>query len=474
VTVYSAATVDHALALRYAGTAGPDPIAGEAGNPACGDAIRIELAVAGGRITAARHRGFGCPHSTAAAERCCALAEGRDLLAAATIGSSELEAELDPPERNRACVAVAVDAMHAALAEAVGRVEIPVAGRRVAVAMSGGVDSAVALLKAVEAGLEPVGVTLRLWIDPGAPDGERACCSPRSVRAARAACHALGVPHFGLDLRDEFRRDVVDDFLGGFRAGVTPNPCVRCNGGFRFAALAEFADRVGAPRVATGHYARVRRRDGRTLLVRGADPAKDQSYMLASVPTGILERCWFPLGEQTKTQTRAEAGSAGLEAARRPESQDVCFVGGGDHRAFLERHGGAGRPGEIVDSGGRALGRHTGVHRFTPGQRRGIGVAADEPLYVLEVQAGPGRVVVGPRAQLERRTVRVTPGRLLAPASRVQAKLRYRTDPVWATVRPGGEGFTLDLDEPVAGVAPGQAAVLYDDDAVVGAGVIAR
>jgi len=473
VTVYSAATVDHALALRYAGSAGPEAVAGEAGDPVCGDAIRIELVVADGDVARARHRGFGCPHATAAAERCCALAEGRDLLAAATIGSAEIEADLEPSERNRGCIAVAVDALHAALAAAVGRAEIPAAGGRVAVAMSGGVDSAVALLKAVEAGLEPVGVTLRLWIDPGAPDGERACCSPRSVRAARTACHALGVPHFGLDLRDEFRRDVVDDFLGGFRAGLTPNPCMRCNGGFRFAALAGFADRVGARRIATGHYARVRRRDGRTLLARGADPAKDQSYMLASVPAEILERCWFPLGEQTKAQTRAEAGSAGLEAARRPESQDVCFVGGGDHRAFLERHGGAGRPGEIVDAGGRALGRHAGVHRFTPGQRRGIGVAAGEPLYVLEVQAGRGRVVVGPRAQLERRTVTVAPGRLLAPASRVQAKLRYRTEPVWATVRPGGDGFTLDLDEPVAGVAPGQTAVLYDDDAVVGAGVIA-
>jgi tRNA-specific 2-thiouridylase len=473
VTVYSAATVEHALALRFAGSAGPGAVAGEAGNASCGDAIRIELAPAGGRIARARHRGFGCPHATAAAELACRLAEGRDLLRAATIGAGELDAELAPPQGNRACVALAADALHAALAAAIGRAEIPVAEGRVAVAMSGGVDSAVALLKAVEAGLEPVGVTLRLWIDPDAPDGERACCSPRSVRAARAACHALGVPHFGLDLREEFRRGVVDHFLGGFRAGLTPNPCVRCNGGFRFAALAAFADRVGAPRVATGHYARVRRRDGRTLLARGADPAKDQSYMLASVPSEILERCWFPLGEQTKAQTRAEAASAGLAAARRPESQDVCFVGGGDHRAFLERHGGAGRAGEIVDTGGRTLGRHAGVHRFTPGQRRGIGVAADEPLYVLQVQAGSGRVVVGPRARLERRTVRVAPGRLLAPASRVQAKLRYRTDPVWATVRAGEEGFTLDLDEPVAGVAPGQAAVLYDGDAVVGAGVIA-
>ena len=470
--MYSPATVELALSPSHAGSVS-GAVAGEAGDPVCGDAVRIELLVVDGRIGAARHRTFACPHAAAAAELACRLAEGSDLLGAATIGCSQIEAELGPPERNRGCVAVAVDALHAALAGVLATTELPLAEGRVAVAMSGGVDSAVALLKAVEAGLHPVGVTLRLWIDPGAPDGERACCSPRSVRAARDACHTLGVPHFGLDLRDAFRRDVVEDFLGGFREGLTPNPCVRCNGGFRFAVLAEFADRVGAPRLATGHYARVRRRGGHTLLARGADPAKDQSYMLASVPAEILERCWFPLGDQTKTQTRAEAGSAGLAAARRPESQDVCFVGGGDHRAFLERHGGAGRPGDIVDAGGHTLGRHAGVHRFTPGQRRGLGVAADEPLYVLEVQAGRGRVVVGPRAQLERRTVTVAPGRLLAPASRVQAKLRYRTEPVWATVRPGSEGFTLDLDEPVAGVAPGQTAVLYDDDAVVGAGVIA-
>jgi tRNA-uridine 2-sulfurtransferase len=471
--VYSAATVEHALSLRHAGSAGPDAVAGEAGNPVCGDAIRIELAVTAGNVTAARHRTFGCPHATAAAELVCALAQGRDLLDAARIGVSDLEQPLAPGEANRDCVALAVDALHAALATALESSSLPVAAGRVAVAMSGGVDSAVALLKAVEAGLEPVGVTLRLWIDPAAPAGDRACCSPRSVRAARAACHGLGVPHVGLDLRTEFRHAVVEEFVDGFRAGRTPNPCMRCNGSFRFAALAAFADRIGAARIATGHYARVRRRDGVALVARGADPAKDQSYMLAAVPSQILERCWFPLGEQTKVETRAQAGRAGLEAAGRAESQDVCFVGGGDHRAFLERHGGAGRPGAIVDRDGHGLGRHSGVHRFTPGQRRGIGVAGPEPLYVLTVDAGSGRVVVGSRVELERRSVWVAPGRLLTTTRRVQAKLRYRTDPVWATVRPGDGGFTLDLDEPVAGVAPGQTAVLYDDDTVVGTGVIA-
>jgi tRNA-uridine 2-sulfurtransferase len=473
VRVYSAATVAHALALLHAGSAGPGAFAGEAGNSACGDAIRIELAVRDGRVAAARHRGFGCPHATAAAELACALADGRELLDAARVGGSDLEAALEPGERNRDCVGLAADALHAALARAIAASSLPASPGRVAVAMSGGVDSAVALLKAVEAGLEPVGVTLRLWIDPAAPDGERACCSPRSVRSARAACHALGVPHVGLDRRDDFRRAVVDEFVEGFREGRTPNPCARCNGSFRFAALAAFAARIGAARLATGHYARVLRRDGRALVARAADPAKDQSYMLAGVPAEILERCWFPLGEQTKGETRAEARAAGLEAAGRAESQDACFVGGGDHRAFLERHGGSGRSGPIVDTAGNELGRHAGVHRFTPGQRRGIGVPAPEPLYVLAVDAGRGRVVVGPRTALERRMVRVAPGSMYTASARVEAKLRYRSDPVWATVRPDPGGFTLDLDEPVTGVAPGQTAVLYDRGAVVGAGVIA-
>jgi tRNA-specific 2-thiouridylase len=195
--------------------------------------------------------------------------------------------------------------------------------------------------------------------------------------------------------------------------------------------------------------------------------------MLAAVPAEILARCWFPLGEQTKADTRTQARAAGLAAAGRAESQDVCFVGGGDHRAFLERHGGGGRRGDIVAADGTRLGTHDGVHRFTPGQRRGIGVAGTEPLYVLSVDGDRGRVVVGNRSSLERRSVRVAPGRLHTPAARVQAKLRYRTDPVWATVRPERDGFTLDLDEPVVGVAPGQTAVLYANDAVVGSGIIA-
>jgi tRNA-uridine 2-sulfurtransferase len=318
-----------------------------------------------------------------------------------------------------------------------------------------------------------VGVTLRLWIDPDAPDSDRACCSPQSVRAARSACHAAGVPHVTLDLRERFRSQVVEDFVRGHSAGSTPNPCMRCNGSFRFDALAAFADRVGAPRLATGHYARIVERGGHTVLARGADADKDQSYMLARVPEQILSRTWFPLGDQRKTETREQAHAAGLAAAGRRESQEVCFVGGGDHRDFLERHGGAGRPGEVVTADGRVIGRHDGVHRFTPGQRKGLGVGGGEALFVLEVDPARGRVVAGPRRALARSTVMVRPGNMVLPMSRVQAKLRYRSPALPATVREVEGGLELELDEPAYGVAPGQAAVLYDGEVIVGGGVIA-
>ncbi len=263
--------------------------------------------------------------------------------------------------------------------------------------MSGGVDSAVALLRA---GSDALGVTLRLWIDPEAPHAERACCSPDAVRAARKTCHGLGLPHVTLDLREEFRRAVVDPFVRGYERGETPNPCTRCNGAFRFDELLAFARRAGAGRLATGHYARTSAPQGRLLLARAADPDKDQSYMLAGLDPALLQRVWFPLGDQTKDETRAEAAQAGLAAARRPESQEACFLGGDDYRAFLERRGVQGAEGPIVDTSGKVLGRHDGHWRFTPGQRRGLGVASAEPLYALRTIAGTNTVVAGPREAL--------------------------------------------------------------------------
>jgi tRNA-specific 2-thiouridylase len=339
---------------------------------------------------------------------------------------------------------------------------------RTAVAMSGGVDSAVTLLKAGE---HAVGVTLRLWLDPNGPDAERACCSPNAVIAARATCHRLGLPHVTLDLRNAFRRVVVTPFVRGYARGETPNPCIRCNGVFRFAELLAFTKRIGASRLATGHYARVVEHEGRLLLARAADETKDQSYMLARLDPRHLERIWFPLGEQTKAQTRAEAAAAQLEAAQRAESQEACFLAGDDYRAFLGRHGVASERGAVVDEAGRPVGTHDGFWRFTPGQRRGLGVSAAEPLYALGSDARTNTVVVGPRRSLARSRVSAR-GRLFAPAARVTAKLRYRSPAIGASVEKTAGGFRLQLDEPAFGVARGQAAVLYDGDVVVGSGLV--
>ncbi len=397
----------------------------------------VRVVVDGDRIVAADAPGLERPLA------------GLTLLEAAAVGGETL----------------AVDA----LANALGRVfRAQPEPERVAVAMSGGVDSAVALLRA---GPTAIGVTLRLWLDPNGPDSERACCSPEAVVAARATCHALGLPHVTLDLRPEFRRAVVEPFVRGYARGQTPNPCTRCNGSFRFATLLAFARRAGASRLATGHYARVLEHKGRRLVGRAADSGKDQSYMLSRLDPRLLDRVWFPLGEQTKAETRAEAACAGLAVADRPESQEACFLAGDDYRAFLDRQGLTAAEGPIVDEAGRELGRHAGYWRFTAGQRRGLGVAAAEPLYALATSARANAVVVGPRASLARTRVAAR-GRLYVPARRVDAKLRYRSPAVPATVEETARGFLLELDAPAYGIAPGQAAALYEGDVVVGSGLV--
>ncbi len=394
------------------------------------------------------------------------LVDGTRIVAADTPGMSRdlagltlLEAAAVPGER------LAADALANALAQ-VFRAEP--AAARVAVAMSGGVDSAVALLRALP---DAVGITLRLWLDPHGPAADRVCCSPDAVIAARETCHALGVPHLTLDLREEFRTQVVKPFVEGYAAGLTPNPCSRCNGSFRFDALLEAAGRAGAAALWTGHYARVVERSGVRLIARAHDSRKDQSYMLATVDPGLLTRVAFPLGTQDKDATRAEAESAGLAAAHRAESQEACFLAGGDYRSFLERQGIASQPGAIVDEAGNELGRHDGVWRFTPGQRRGLRVSGSEPLYAIRLDKSTNAVVAGPRSALRCSTIEVD-GTLHLPVDRAAAKLRYRSEPVPARVVPTPPGFTLELDGPASAGAPGQIAALDRADAIVGSGVI--
>jgi len=263
----------------------------------------------------------------------------------------------------------------------------------------------------------------------------------------------------------------VQPFVDGYAAGLTPNPCMRCNGAFRFDALVEFAGRAGCDVLWTGHYARIVERDGLRLVSRGLDPAKDQSYMLATVDPALLDRVAFPLGDQGKSETRTQAAAAGLAVAERAESQEACFLAGDDYRSFLGRQGVASRPGPIVDESGAELGSHDGLWRFTPGQRRGLRIASPEPVFALRSDRATNTLVVGPRRALEVREVEVE-GRLHLPVTRAEVKLRYRSDAAWSEVEQTADGFRLRLDEPELAVAPGQVAVLYDDDAVVGAGII--
>jgi tRNA-uridine 2-sulfurtransferase len=282
----------------------------------------------------------------------------------------------------------------------------------------------------------------------------------------------MGMAHLTLDLREAFRAGVVDPFLAGYAAGETPNPCINCNGHVRLDAMLALADRLGAADLATGHYAR-RTDDG--LLRAAADPAKDQAYMLSALAPASLARLRFPLGELTKPQVRALAAEADLPVAGKPESMDLCFLAGTGKAAFLARHGALGdTPGEIVDSAGAVLGAHRGHHHFTVGQRKGLGVRAAEPLYVLRTEAAANRVVVGSRAELATRRVRVRGARLHRPAAEVDAvRLRYHSRAVPCRVSEGARGrLELELGEPFDGAAPGQAACLLRGDVIVGWGTI--
>jgi tRNA-specific 2-thiouridylase len=343
-------------------------------------------------------------------------------------------------------------------------------GKSVVAAMSGGVDSAVTALLLKEAGHEVATVTFRLH---DGERGSRSCCSPDTVLFARDTAHRMGLPHFTLNLKELFNRRVMRDFAGSYQEGRTPNPCVACNAHVKFHAAAFLADRLGFYHVATGHYARVA--EGPTLA-RPVDEKKDQTYVLWPVPRSLLARAVFPLGEYRKTEVREIAEERGLAVAYTPESQDICFIPDGDYRRFIRKRG-AAEPGDVVDLGGKVLGRHGGVADFTVGQRRGIGVSAPTALYVTEVRPATRQVVVGRRRDLEVREIRVRNlNWFLDPEEACLVQIRYNGTPTPCEVEKG-EGdseWVARFPEPVVGVAPGQSAVFYtgDGDRVVGGGAV--
>src|SRR3954454_10228370 len=392
------------------GPADEGAFTGAAGGAACGDLSRVSLVVEDGIVGRVTVDAEGCGATRAATAAVAEMVEGEAVLDVARIGTDQVDETiggLTPAKRHAA--QLAADALHRALAQAAASAEVlgETEGDRVLVAMSGGVDSAVAALLEQERGAEVVGVTLKLWADPET-DGAKACCSPEAVLGARSLAHSLGIPHLTLDLEEEFRRRVVAEFVDGYAEGTTPNPCIACNGEVRIAAMVDLAARLGASYLVTGHYARIVDDGSGPLLAAAADENKDQSYMLAALPPGILGRVKFPLTELTKPEVREIAARHDLAVARKPESQDLCFLSGQGKADFLRRHGGLReREGDLLDRSGRAIGRHRGHHNFTVGQRRGIRVSAEEPLYVLATDAVANTVTVGTRADLQETTVRI-------------------------------------------------------------------
>jgi tRNA-specific 2-thiouridylase len=361
-------------------------------------------------------------------------------------------------------------------------------GRRLKVlaAMSGGVDSAVAAARAADAGHDVTGVHLALSANPQSfRTGARGCCTVEDSRDARRAADVIGIPFYVWDLAERFRADVVDDFVAEYRAGRTPNPCLRCNEKIKFAALLDRALALGFDAVCTGHYATVvTTPDGRRELHRSADPAKDQSYVLGVLDDRQLAHAMFPLGDTraTKDEIRAEAERRGLTVARKPDSHDICFIADGDTRGFLARHLGTAE-GEIVDEEGRTVGTHQGAYGFTVGQRRGLRLgrpAPDgKPRYVLDISPVDNRVTVGPAEALDVVALTAIRPRWCGtpPAAgrpgRYTAQIRAHGEETPVTAEPAGDGLRVRFDRPVRGVAPGQAVVLYDGTRVVGSATIA-
>jgi tRNA-specific 2-thiouridylase len=355
--------------------------------------------------------------------------------------------------------------------------------KRVVVAMSGGVDSSVTAALLKDAGYDVVGITLNPWVEVegrGQVAGPRKrSCSPEDVLDAREVARRLGIPHYVFNVQAEFRRWVLDYYVAEYQRGRTPNPCLPCNRHIRFGLLLNRALALGADYLATGHYARVRRDDaGRYHLLRAVDAQKDQSYVLYHLGQFELGRSLFPLGEYTKGQVRALAAQLGLPVADKPESQDFCFLGGLDYRDWLSLQAVEVQPGPIEDLSGRRLGEHRGIVFYTVGQRRGLGVSAGVPLYVIAIDPVRNAVIVGPedalyRDALEAEHVSWVSGQAPAGPIRVTARVRYRAPEAPATLEPRPDGSVLvRFDQPQRAPTPGQAVVFYQGDEVLGGGII--
>jgi tRNA-uridine 2-sulfurtransferase len=455
-------------------------LVGEAGG-ACNDLVRIYLEISAGRIARAAFLAHGCPAALAGASACAETVTGQSVLEAATVGVETIAERLrDVPRDRDRCLELSVTALAQALEKYASRSGAELIGSPpLAVAMSGGVDSSIAAVKLRDEGRDIFGLTLKLH-DYARPS-PRACCTLADIDDARSAALTGGFPHLVLDMREEFSSEIIDRFCGDYLAGRTPNPCIDCNRRLRFTHLLKKIRELGASGLATGHYVRITGPDssGRFELRRARDLSKDQSYVFWAADQTVLAAVRTPLGDMLKEDVRDLARTRGLTVAAKPDSQDVCFVPDGDYAAFVRaRTGHNPIAGPIVDKTDRPMGQHRGLINYTVGQRRGLGISARDPLYVLGLDVANNRLVVGGAADLARshfgvseaNFIGIDPGGGRFPAA---VMTRYNSDPLPAIVHPtSASSAQIELKQPSGPIAPGQSAVFYDGDLVLGGGII--
>lgn len=347
--------------------------------------------------------------------------------------------------------------------------------KRVVVAMSGGVDSSLAAALLKKAGYDVIGVTMQIW-PADAPDKEGGCCGTEAVESAKRVAYQLGIPHFVMNFRDIFAQQVIADFCQEYARGRTPNPCVRCNHYIKFGSLMERAKWLDADLLATGHYARIETSPQGCRLLKAVDRSKDQSYFLYTLGQQELSHLLFPLGDMLKTEVRKMAAKLGLPSADRRESQDICFIPDNDYRSFVARHV-VSQPGDVVGTKGEVLGKHDGLAYYTVGQRHGLGIASDQPLYVLKLRAETNHILVGSEEQLltdALTTSRLTwvSGQAPGVTFAATAKIRHRSPEVPVSVRIDGETAYVKFEQPQRAVTPGQSIVFYQGEVVLGGGII--
>lgn len=451
------------------------------GGGGCGDLVRIYLKIDAGMIKKAAFLATGCPASIAGASACAEIVEGSSFFQAAALTVDSIAGLLiDIPAARHPCLELSVIALAQALERYAGGPSLSLeTSELIAVGMSGGVDSSVAAAKLHRDGHQVLGVTLRLH-DFGRAS-RRSCCTSADMDDARSIAGLFGFPHLAVDLREAFKREVIDNFCRTYLAGQTPNPCVECNRKLRFKHFLRKAADFGAARVATGHYVRIigPSKTGVFEVRRSKDLSKDQSYMFWAADQTVLSRFVAPLGDLRKNEVRRLAADLKLPVAEKTESQDVCFIPDGDYAAFIQRATGAmPLPGPIVDTEQNILGAHRGLYSFTIGQRRGLGLAAPQPLYVLRRDQKENTLIVGPRRELLKNSFSVSELNLIGGNAadgdfKAQVMVRYNSDPHEAVIHPTADNqATVELIRPAGPIAPGQSAVFYAGDTLMGGGII--